>query len=183
MDIENNDNKNHVSTVELDVREDIASGADPFDRIMKSANALKVNESLAIINSFEPFPLYSVMRHKGFSHKTERSDEGFRITFYRTSVPGEEGGNGGVTDENSFNDSDLKNLAHRNIIELDVSGLVPPQPLLKIFETLENMKEDEALKISHDRKPVHLYPRLKDAGYKFVTEETSGGSYEIKIWR
>ena len=110
--------------------------------------------------------------------------EGFEIIFFRSGgeikpIKVSEG-----ADENQFDDEDLKNLAHKqNIIELDVRGLEPPQPLLKIFAALENLKNDETIHIIHERKPVHLYPRLKDAGYKFLTEETADDLYKIKIWK
>ena len=75
---------NFKNLVKLDVREDIKNGSDPFKKIMEKVNALKKDEALELINSFEPFPLYSVLKNKGFEHITERSKEGFRIMLYRT---------------------------------------------------------------------------------------------------
>ncbi len=176
-------NLNNLKKIKLDVREDIKNGADPFKKIMEAVNKLKDGEALDLINSFEPFPLYSVLKNKGFEHITNKAPEGFEIIFFRNSAAkpvkvSEEAG------ENQFSDEDLKNLAHKqNIIELDVRGLEPPQPLLKIFSTLESLKDDDALHIIHERKPIHLYPRLKDAGYKFLTEETGDDLYTIKIWK
>ncbi len=172
-----------LERVELDVRDDIKNGADPFEKIMTAVNALKENEALYLTNSFEPFPLYSVLKNKGFDHTTNKIPEGFQIVFFRNGVKGSTTTISEDTDEFNFNDNDLKNLAHLNSIELDVRGLEPPQPLLKIFEVLESLKPDEALYITHERKPIHLYPRLKDAGYKFLTEEIGGDLYTIKIWK
>ena len=173
-----------LKKITLDVREDIKSGNDPFKKIMEAVNNLNEAEALVLINSFEPFPLYSVLKNKGFEHITNNMPEGFEIIFFRSGgdikpIKVSEG-----ADENQFDDEDLKNLAHKqNIIELDVRGLEPPQPLLKIFAALENLKNDETIHIIHERKPIHLYPRLKDAGYKFLTEETGGDLYTIKIWK
>ncbi|MHB8231481.1 MAG: DUF2249 domain-containing protein [bacterium] len=178
------ENISGLKKIKLDVREDIKNGADPFQKIMEAVNILREGEALDLINGFEPFPLYSVLKNKGFEHITNRIPEGFEIIFFKDKTGekpvkvSEEAG------ENNFIDGDLKNLAHKkNNIEMDVRGLEPPQPLLKIFETLESLKDDEALYITHERKPIHLYPRLKDAGYKFLTEEKSGDLYTVKIWK
>jgi len=176
-----------LKRIKLDVREDIKNGADPFKKIMEAVNNLKEGEALDLINSFEPFPLYSVLKNKGFEHITDKVAEGFEIIFFRSNASNAEAKPVKVSeeaDENQFDDEDLKNLAHKqNIVELDVRGLEPPQPLLKIFSTLEGLGGDAALHIIHERKPIHLYPRLKDAGYKFLTEETGDDLYTIKIWK
>ncbi len=180
------ENVNNLKKITLDVREDVKSGADPFQKIMEAAGRLNEDEALVLINGFEPFPLYSVLKNKGFEHVTKNVPEGFEIIFFRDK---KESGHFKVkppeeADENNFTDGDLKNLAHKqNIIELDVRGLEPPQPMLKIFALLESIKNDEALHITHERKPVHLYPRLKDAGYKFLTKEKGGGAFIIEVWK
>ena len=177
-------NLNGLKRIKLDVREDIKNGADPFKKIMGAVNELKDGEALDLINSFEPFPLYSVLKNKGFEHINNKVPEGFEIIFFRNDTGAKPVKVSEEADENQFGDEDLKNLAHKqNIVELDVRGLEPPQPLLKIFSTLEGLGGDSALHIIHERKPIHLYPRLKDAGYKFLTEETGDDLYTIKIWR
>jgi uncharacterized protein (DUF2249 family) len=179
-----NHNIADLKKIKLDVREDIKNGADPFKKIMEAVNNLKNGEALDLINSFEPFPLYSVLKNKGFEHTTNTVPEGFEIIFFRNEKDSKPVKVSEEADENNFEDDDLKNLAHKqNITELDVRGLEPPQPLLKIFSSLESLKEDSALHIIHERKPIHLYPKLKDAGYKFLTEETGGELYTIKIWK
>ncbi len=169
--------------INLDVRDDIKNGADPFQKIMKAVNDLKGDEALYLTNSFEPFPLYSVLKNKGFEHITNRTNEGFQIIFFRDKTGNITNKISEEADENNFTDEDLKNLAHQKNTQIDVRGLEPPQPLLRIFEILENLKGDESLYIIHERKPVHLYPKLKDAGYKFLTEETSEDLYTIKVWK
>jgi len=175
---------NDFKKITLDVREDIKKGNDPFKKIMEAVNKLNEEESLVLINSFEPFPLYSVLKNKGFEHVTNNTPEGFEIIFFRNNDEIKPIKISDGADENQFDDEDLKNLAHKqNIIELDVRGLEPPEPLLKIFASLEHLKNNEALHVVHERKPIHLYPRLKDAGYKFLTEENAGELYTIKIWK
>lgn len=180
---------NELKKIRLDVRDDIKKGADPFQTIMSAVNSLKEDETLELINSFEPFPLYSVLKNKGFEHTTKHTENGFEILFFRDGNRSHDHENlkntktKEVDEENNFSDEDLKKLAHSTEIEIDVRGLEPPQPLLKIFEILENMDNDKALSITHERKPIHLYPRLKDAGYKYLTKETKEDLYSIKVWR
>ena len=179
-------NIEQLKKIKLDVREEIKKGEDPFQKIMGAINLLKNDEALELINSFEPSPLYSVLKNKGFEHITNHIDGGFEIIFYKTG--NYNNANNEIIDkdwknENNFNDDDLKKLAHCKEIEIDVRELEPPQPLLKIFEIIENMDSDNALSIIHERKPIHLYPRLKDAGFKFLTKEIKEDLYSIKVWR
>jgi len=53
----------------LDVRE---VDGEPFDRIVDELEALEEPETLVLINSFEPEPLYAVLDQRGFDHESER---------------------------------------------------------------------------------------------------------------
>lgn len=52
---------------ELDVRE---IDGEPFDDITSALDDLPEDESLLLINSFEPEPLYSVLEQRGFEYET-----------------------------------------------------------------------------------------------------------------
>jgi uncharacterized protein (DUF2249 family) len=52
----------------LDVRE---IDGEPFGDIMAALEELSDDESLLLINSFEPAPLYDVLETRGFEHETE----------------------------------------------------------------------------------------------------------------
>ncbi len=68
----------------VDVREDIARGDEPFNRIMAAVATLADDEELVIINVFEPVPLYGVLGQQGFTHETTRTPEGdWQVTFHR----------------------------------------------------------------------------------------------------
>ncbi len=74
-----------MRTRELDVRPFHERGEEPFEAIMSAVESLQENEQLLLINSFEPKPLYAVMRRKGFSHVTmDMGDGEWRVLF----VPG-----------------------------------------------------------------------------------------------
>jgi uncharacterized protein (DUF2249 family) len=51
----------------LDVRE---IDGEPFDNIMTALEELSSDESLLLINSFEPEPLYDVLENRGFEYET-----------------------------------------------------------------------------------------------------------------
>jgi len=51
----------------LDVRE---IDGEPFEDIMAALDELPEEESLLLINSFEPEPLYDVLEDRGFEHET-----------------------------------------------------------------------------------------------------------------
>src|SRR6185312_1664513 len=54
--------------VELDVREDLRCGREPFSRIMAAVAALAEGEILRLRAPFRPVPLFSVLAKRGFAH-------------------------------------------------------------------------------------------------------------------
>ena len=70
-------------TVTLDVREDIRQGREPFERIMAAAGKLQPGDTLLLINSFEPLPLYRVMAQNGFTHWAEQTADGDWKVYFR----------------------------------------------------------------------------------------------------
>ena len=61
----------------LDVRE---VDGEPFGRIVGELETLSETETLVLINSFEPEPLYAVLDQRGFDHETEQvAEEKWRV--------------------------------------------------------------------------------------------------------
>jgi len=58
---------------ELDVRE---VDGEPFGDIMSALNELDDGETLRLINSFEPVPLYDVLDERGFDHESRQVEDG-----------------------------------------------------------------------------------------------------------
>ncbi len=69
--------------VTVDVSEDIRQGREPFDRIMAAVSQLEPGDTLLLINSFEPLPLYRVMEQNGFTHLAERTADGDWKVYFR----------------------------------------------------------------------------------------------------
>jgi TusA-related sulfurtransferase len=71
---------------------------------------------------------------------------------------------------------------------LDVRSLGPPEPLVETLETLANAPEEVVLVQVNDRAPQHLYPKLEDRGYEYVTVEAGdaveeSGAVVTAVWR
>lgn len=72
--------------------------------------------------------------------------------------------------------------ADRPTTTLDVRTLGPPGPLKETLETLADLDEEIVLVQLNDRAPQHLYPKLADRGYEWVTVETPDATVTA-IWR
>lgn len=69
---------------ELDVREQLRQGGEPFGRIMAAAEGLDPDGILRLRAIFEPVPLYAVMADRGFEHWTEKlGPSDWRVWFWR----------------------------------------------------------------------------------------------------
>jgi uncharacterized protein (DUF2249 family) len=66
---------------------------------------------------------------------------------------------------------------------VDARGLEPPEPLVRILESLAALPADGELLAITDRRPMHLYPLLEARGFAAVTEENSDGSCLTQIRR
>lgn len=160
--------------IQLDVRPIIDSGKDPFLDIMNKVKSLKDDEVLLIINSFEPIPLYTVLGNKGFNHWTEKENGVFKVYFYKEKE---------ITQSKISTEqkSSSEEIDYKNVIELDVRELVPPEPMMKILEALSQVDENTVLLVHHHREPMMLYPKLEERGYQAVTNKIDENYYKVII--
>lgn len=148
--------------VHLDVREDIRRGQEPFARIMAAVKAIDTTRVLVLRAPFEPAPLYEVLGKRGFAHWTERrAADDWSVWFYREA---------GI-------------VAEAPTRRLDVRGLEPPEPIVKILDALERLGPGETLEVIHERRPMLLYPQLDDRGFVHETDEAERGVTRIRIRR
>ena len=68
-------------------------------------------------------------------------------------------------------------------VTVDVRGLEPPQPLVRILETLATLPGDTNLHAQTDRRPMHLYTQLELRGFVGETKEQTDGSFITHIRR
>lgn len=164
-----------LQEIALDVRPIIEGGTDPFKAIMKAVRELGENQMLRLTNSFEPVPLYSVLGGKGFGHTTKREDGIWHIWFFKKKTPAMSGSLG------SFVPGVAGSNAGENMIELDVRGLAPPEPMMKILEAVVAMTDRDILLVHHHREPMMLYEKLEERGFGAVTHRIDDQYYHVVI--
>jgi uncharacterized protein (DUF2249 family) len=69
------------------------------------------------------------------------------------------------------------------IIELDVSGLEPPEPMQHILVALGSLPNGATLLVSHHREPLLLYDQLERRGFQWTTTKLAENRYQIQISR
>lgn len=151
--------------VDVDVREDLRAGVEPFARIMSAARALSPDMVLRVRAIFEPVPLYGVFAKKGLEHFTEQlAADDWRVWFFRGEAARPQPASTGS--ERAEDDDE-------DVIVLDVRGLEPPEPMVRTFEVLETMPRGKTLLQINVRVPQFLLPRLDDRGFVYEIREQS----------
>ena len=160
--------------VHLDVRDDIRSGREPFNRIMAAVKALGADEALVLRAPFEPAPLIAALRKRGFAHWSEEAaPDDWTVWFYREPAAATEAGGGPRGEASAARDAGV----------VDVRGLEPPEPMVRVLESLDTLKPGGRLVVLHERRPMLLYPLLDERGFTHETEETEPGLVRIVIRR
>ena len=68
-------------------------------------------------------------------------------------------------------------------IDLDVSELVPCEPLERITEQLQRLDSGSWLYVLHRQEPHPLYRLLEQGGFAWRTRKGGTAGYVILIWR
>lgn len=159
---------------DLDVREDLRRGAEPFGRIMQAQGEVPAGGVLRVRAIFEPVPLYMVLGRQGFTHWTERlADDDWRVWFMRTDP---ERGQAqpqllaereiGAGNEEAA-PAGARGAAGEEMVVLDVRGLEPPEPMVKTLEALEQLPAGKVLLQINARVPQLLLPILEERGFQY----------------
>jgi uncharacterized protein (DUF2249 family) len=163
--------------VELDVREDMRVGREPFSRIMAAVAKLGADEVLHLRTIFEPVPLFGVLEKRGFSHERARiSAHDWSIWFWRTDRELEEPLHVEAPAHPGTHDVD------RPTVWLDVRGLEPPEPLVRTLAALEELPDGHELVQINARVPQLLFPLLAERGFACEVDD-SGADVRVRIWR
>lgn len=157
--------------VDLDVREDLRQGKEPFHQIMQASLALKPGQVLRLYAIFEPAPLYAVLAKQRLNHYTERfSDDDWRVWFYRDDAISPVAN--GAADPIEHAD---------DVIVLDVRGLEPPEPMVQTLEALAALPRGKTLMQINVRVPQFLIPKLAERGFTYEVREQSPDLVRIFI--
>jgi uncharacterized protein (DUF2249 family) len=158
-----------LRVVEVDVRDDLRRGEEPFARIVAVAKSLGTADALVIRAPFEPVPLYDVLGRRGLAHWTkQRAPDDWSVWFYHgASAPA----------------PIAPAPAPADGATLDVRGLEPPLPMVRVLERLDALAPGDSLVVLHERRPLFLYPQLDDRGFHHDTDEPEPGLVRIVIRR
>jgi len=69
------------------------------------------------------------------------------------------------------------------MVELDVRHLEMPMPMVTILESLETLKEGEALFVHHQRLPQFLLPELENRRYIWASKVVDEGNTKLIIFK
>lgn len=158
--------------VDVDVREDLRHGREPFSRIMIARAALQPGQVLRVRAIFEPAPLYRVLGAKGLDHWTERlAADDWRVWFFEAEAQ-----------------ASAAPARHQAAPEpaarvLDVRGMEPPEPMMRTLAALEQLAPGETLVQLNVRAPKFLFPRLEELGFSYEVRDGGDGVVRTLIHR
>jgi uncharacterized protein (DUF2249 family) len=157
----------------LDVRDDLRQGREPFSRIMATVEELDFEQDLVLIAPLEPVPLFAVMARRGFGYESHRTESGdFEVRFSR-ALPG----------TSSAAMPAVAAPGPAPSVDLDVRGLEPPLPMVRILESLASLSRGGVLHARTDRRPMHLFPQLEVRGFTGECREQTDGTFVTHISR
>ncbi|HEV7435559.1 MAG TPA: DUF2249 domain-containing protein [Pseudorhizobium sp.] len=158
----------------LDVRPILRSGGEPFQAIMSAVEDLKPGQGLKLLAPFRPQPLFSVMDRRGFGYELEELSGGeFEVRF----VPKQD-----VTPVDVSPDAASPDLWPDPSVDLDLTDLDPPEPMVELLAQAERMEPGEVIFAVLSREPVFLYPELTERGHQWVGNfDATGTTYRIMI--
>lgn len=174
-------------STEIDVRPLMARGEEPFKAIMAVARPVPAGAAFRLRAGFEPLPLYDVLARQGFTHwARQHGPDDWEIVFFRDHqaraqaqpASSKTSATRASADRSAGIDWDTPATSE---VTIDVSDLVPPEPMIKILQTLETLPPDARLLVHHVRRPIHLYDRLDEMGYAHATREPAPGTVEVLI--
>ncbi len=161
---------------ELDVRPMLRSGQEPFQIIMQAVNTLEPGQSLRLLASFRPVPLFSVMANRGYA-ASDRALEGgdWEVTFSPVNL------SPGIEDVSIGSAPAAANWGDP-IEELDLRNLVPPEPMVRILETLEELRGGDVMFVQLAREPIFLFPELAKRGHEWAGNfDATGTIYRLLV--
>ncbi len=176
-----------ATVVEVDVREDLRAGREPFSRIMAAVQAAGAGEVLWLRATFEPVPLYTVLAKRGFLHEASaEGPEDWSVWFWRPETSGGEPAAAAPPPAEAA-DAEAASEASREpasaTVRLDVRGLEPPEPMVRTLTALETLPEGHALVQINVRVPQFLLPILAERGYAWEVDESPADHVVVRIRR
>ena len=150
---------------------------------MGAVKKMKEDETLKIINVFEPVPLISILKGKGYNTWTDKISESEFHTYFEkaTDSTHEEIVVEMPLSEGSF-DERLSSFGE-NLKEIDVRLLEMPEPMVTILSELETLPDSHVLFVNHKKVPQFLLPELESRNYQYMTKDIEPGYVQMIIFK
>ena len=166
--------------VDLDLRDDMRAGREPFSTIMTAVRELEHDQVLRLRTIFEPVPLFAVMAKRGFLYESRReASDDWSVWFWR----GAPAPVAAETEGTSTSGADAADGASDTTRWLDVRGLEPPQPMQRTLAALETLPDGHELVQINVRVPQFLLPLLAERGYAWDVDESRAYRVLVRIRR
>jgi len=162
--------------VEVDVREDLRAGREPFLRIMSALRTVG-DDLLRIRATFEPVPLVSVLAQRGFECETEQhaADDWSLWAWRGAPAP--------IASAETAELAPPCDTEHPGEMWLDVRGLEPPEPMARTLVALETLPPGVTLVQVNVRIPQFLLPVLDERGFTYEIEDEDADRVLVRIRR
>lgn len=159
--------------VDVDVRDLLRAGGEPFGQIMGARRALPAGGVLRVRAIFEPAPLYFVLGAQGLDHWTEKlAEDDWRVWFFEAApAPAPAAGDDGQATSPGAPASSPGEPAGDDVVILDVRDMEPPEPMVRTLEALETLPSGKTLCQINVRVPRFLLPMLENRGYTYEVRE------------
>ena len=162
---------------DLDVRPILREGGEPFTAIMEAVAALAPGQSLRLLASFKPIPLFQVLGARGFEVSSREIGNGdWEVIFAPANTLSPEPEQIQRTSRPASEDD-----WPEPVMELDNRDLEPPEPMIKALEGVESLTVGQTIAVLLPREPVFLIDELEARGHRWRGAFEPEGQYRIVI--
>lgn len=183
-----NDFIGQKKVVSLDVRPFLKDNKDPFLVIQDALKKCEDDEILEILVSFKPIPLIKIHEKKGYLCYHFEKDQVHHTLFKKNQANSEPV----LSDENTDDKEHIKYIDQsafdeleksfgENVLITDVRNLEMPEPMVTILNLLEDIEDDQVLKVFHKKVPQYLLPELESKNLNVFIHDVAEGNVLMLI--
>lgn len=150
-------------------------GRTKHAQIFQRWHNLAIGQHFVLLNDHDPVPLYyqfSAEFPDAFKWEyLERGPEEFRVKITKLRAVA------GAPPPPPAATQTTAPVTKEGRLEIDVRGLEPPEPLVRILDALESLPAGVALHAHTDREPCHLFGESEQRGFRNDCREQPDGSW------
>ena len=148
---------------------------------------LPVGQYFVLLNDHDPVPLYyqfAAEFPEAFSWDyVQRGPEEFRVKITKLRAVAGRTPAPPAAATTSVAAGATTQVAAGAAQEIDVRGLEPPEPLVRILDRLESLPIGATLRARTDREPCHLFGEAEQRGFRHDCKEQPDGSWATVLTR